>query len=189
MKTNNFLQHGMPLAAAAIFPLVWYFTDIYYATAALMAVFAAQVAALAIARQPISKQVWTMFCLVIGMGALTLLLRDKAYIQIKTSVVYGGFAATLLIFEFIARRSLPQLLLGKLFVADAAVWRNISVALAAYFAALSLCNWVVLTYFSEAVWVGVKTFGFPVATLCFTVLMVVYLARRGAMVDDKGETS
>lgn len=182
---NNRLANAFSLLGVIVFPIVWYLSDIYLATAVLMGVFVSQILLLLILKKPIEKQVWVMCLLIVVMGTLTLVLREKAYIQIKTSVVYAGFALALLICQFGFKKNLLHMALKQFFNASPRLWRNLSLALAAYFMLLSVCNWIVLNQFSEAVWVSVKTFGFPFATLLFTIGLIVCLSHYGEMVEDR----
>lgn len=184
---NAATDNAFGLLGLVAFPVVWYVADIYWATAVLMGVFAGQIPVKLALRQPLTKSVWAMTALVLCMGALTLLLRDKAYIQIKTSVVYACFAVILLFCQFVLQKNLLRVVLQQFFTASDRLWRNTSLALAAYFAVLAVCNWVVLMHFSEAVWVSVKTFGFPAATFLFTLAIVICLAKYGQMVETDKE--
>lgn len=178
------LENFFPLASMLGFAAAWWLGGIYVATAVLMGLMTLQVVLLAVLRRAVKKPVLAMWGLVVGLGALTLLLRDKAFIQMKTSIVYGGFAAVLLIAEGM-RKSLPAMALGKFFAPPAAVWRRVTFAAAGYFLALSGCNYFVATRFSEAVWVGVKTFGFPAVTMVMTFVLVFFLYRY-AKIDGGG---
>lgn len=169
------LNNLFGLAGLFGFAIAWYFGGLYIATLALMALFTLHVVLLVLLRR-MHKPTLFMWGVVMVLGGLTLLLRDKTFIQLKTSVVYGVFAGALLVADALGK-NLPQLLLGSMFHAPAAVWRRVSRVAAGYFFSLSVCNYFVAKYFSEAVWVGVKTFGFPSATFLFTVLMIVYLYR------------
>lgn len=184
MQTNNRIANSFSLLGLVVFPLVWYVADIYLATAALMGIFVSQILLLLILKKPIEKAVWVMCLLVVVLGALTLLLREKAYIQIKTSIVYAGFAVVLLASQFVFKKNLLQLALQQFFRAEPRLWRNLSLSLAVYFMLLSLCNWIVLNHFSEAVWVSVKTFGFPAATFVFTIGIIICLSHYGEMIDN-----
>ena len=169
---NNFFSTAGVIGFAA----VWYFGDIYYATGFLMLVMTAQLIVVSALTRSLHKISLMMWLLVVCLGTLTLVLRDKAFIQLKTSFVYGGFAVALLLADWF-ERNLPQLALAQFFDAPAAVWRRVSQALAGFFILLSLCNYWVASYFSEAVWVGVKTFAFPTATFIFMLVLIMYLYR------------
>ena len=157
------------------FAAAWYLGGIYTATVALMALMTLHVALLLCMRRVHKPTLW-MWGVVIVLGSLTLLLRDKAFIQLKTTLVYGALAVALAVAEF-SGKSLPKLLLGNFFAAPPAVWRRVSLLAAAYFLSLSVCNYFVAKHLSESTWVGIKTFAFPAATFVFTILMMLYLYR------------
>lgn len=170
------VNHIFPIISMLGFALAWYFSNIYTATAFLMGLTTAQVALLGYLFRRVQKTLLIMWALVMGLGTLTLLLNDKAFIQLKTTVVYSVLALALFIGDRL-KKNLPRLLLDSFFDAPAAVWRQVSNAAALYFLTLALCNYLVARYLSEAAWVAIKTFAFPAASLVFTVLLIVYLYR------------
>ena len=175
--TKHPANGAFSIACMAVFAIVYWLADIYAATAALMILLTAQCLFFLVAKRRIEKSVLALWGLVMVMGGLTLLLRDKTFIQLKTTVVYSLFAAILLTCDFIFSKNLPKLALAPLFDAPDTVWRRVSLAFAAYFFLLAICNTLVSYYLSESAWVGIKTFGFPAATLVFTIIVAVCLLR------------
>lgn len=174
---NDKISGVFAAVAMAAFAVGWWAWGIYIATAILMGVFTAQVAALKLIRGTVPPSTIAAWLLVLVLGALTLLLRDKTYIQLKTTVVYGVFAAALLLADFAFGKNLPKMAFETFFNAPAKIWRRVSSALAAYFFALAICNLLVAKYMSEGAWVGIKTFGFPAATFIFMIVVLVLMSR------------
>lgn len=155
----------------------WWFGGIYIATALLMTLFTAHVAVLKLLRRKVPAALLFGWGLVVLLGGLTLLLRDKTFIQLKTTIVYAMFGTALLLSDFVAGKNLPRLVLHTIFDAPQNVWRRVSIALALFFYALAACNLLVARFLSEGAWVGVKTFGFPTATFLFALLLAFFLMR------------
>lgn len=177
------LNNVFSLLGLAGFAVVWFFGDIYIATAFLMGIFTLQLAVVSAVTRKLHKPSFYLWLLVIVLGALTLLLREKAFIQMKTSVVYSVFACALLAGDYLGK-NLPRLALGQFFAPPDAVWRRVSHAAAGYFLLLALCNYFTAKYLSESAWVAIKTFGFPAATFIFTVLLLLYLYRYARQQDS-----
>ncbi|MCH9705347.1 MAG: septation protein IspZ [Proteobacteria bacterium] len=178
---NNFF----PIISMLGFALAWYVGDIYIATATLMGLLTVHIALLWGIRRHVPKITLVTWALVIVLGALTLILRDKAFIQLKTTIVYSVLALALFIADRMDK-NLIKIMLGSFFAPPPAMWRRVSTVAALYFLALAGCNFFVAKYFSEGVWVGVKTFAFPAATIVFSLLMVTYLYRY-IREDDTGK--
>lgn len=181
----DLLTNGFPLIAMLAFAGVWWVADIYAATATLMAAMAAQLVVLKFVRPPLEKTTIALTALVLALGTLTLLFRDKTFIQLKTTIIYGLLAVALPASDYLWKKNLPKLALHKFFDAPDAVWRRVSTVLALYFSALAACNWLVARNLSEGAWVGIKTFGFPAATMVFSLVLVGYLFRYAKAEDGQ----
>lgn len=175
MPRTEILNNLFSVVGLLGFAAAWYVGGIYVATITLMTLMTLHVALLLLLRR-VHKPTLLMWVLVMVLGALTLLLRDKAFIQLKTTVVYAVFATVLGVAEALGK-SLPRMALGNFFSAPAAVWRRVSQLAVGYFLSLSVCNYFVAKHLSESTWVGVKTFAFPAATFVFTLLVIAYLYR------------
>lgn len=181
---NDALANVLSLGGVLLFAAVWWLDGIYTATAALMAFMTAHVVLLKALRRPLEKMTIVVWLMVLAMGGLTLLLRDKAFIQLKTTIVYALFAVVLLASDWVWKKNLLRLALRQFFDAPDAVWRRATGALAAFFLTLSACNFLVAKYLSEAAWVGIKTFAFPTATLLFMASVVACLFRYVKPTED-----
>lgn len=174
------------IAPAAVFFGAYYVAGNFHtATAALIAAVAAQLALLAALKMRPTSLEWTTAALVFVFGGATLLLRETAYLQIKTTVVNWLFAAALLAADFVWKKNLARAMLGKFFTAEAILWRRVSTALAAMFFFIGAVNLAVIHNFSEETWVWLKTFGYPGINFIFLLGVVAYLARRGALNSEK----
>lgn len=150
----------------------------YLATAALMAAVVLQLAAMVILGKKVEKELWLVAAMVVVFGGASLLLRDEFWLKIKTTVVYGIFAAGLLIATIKFNKNPAKALLGAAFSAPDDAWRRLTFALAGFFILLGAANLIVLNLVSTERWVWIKTFGYPAATFCFLIAAFVWLHKK-----------
>ena len=168
-------------------PLIVFFIafktlDLYWATGALMI---ACVLVMAVHRLRTGKfktmHVITT-CVVLSLGAATLLLHDKRFIQWKPTVLLGLTALAFLGSSVISKQPLARRLLESVFEEPLEVsargWTTINALWAAWFACLSLANIYVARNFAESVWVNFKVFGISVATLVFVIPQALWLSSK-----------
>jgi intracellular septation protein len=154
-------------------PLIVFFAayklaDIYVATAAIIAVMAVQIAFQWIKHRKINRMLLISGLLVLVFGGITLVLRDRIFIQWKPTIVNWLFAAAFLASQFIGEKPIIQRLMGEHIELSRDVWRQLNLIWATYFLVLGAANIFVVYNFDEATWVNFKLFG----TLAFTLLMV-----------------
>jgi len=168
-------------------PLILFFVafktlDIYWATAALMVgcVFVMLVHRLRTGKFK-SMHVITAG-VAVALGAATLLLHDKRFIQWKPTVLLGITAAAFLISTFIGKRPLVRRMLESVFdeplLVSARAWNALNVLWAAWFASLALLNIYIAHNFAENVWVNFKVFGITGATMVFVIPQAVWLSGK-----------
>ncbi|MGI9306354.1 MAG: inner membrane-spanning protein YciB [Gammaproteobacteria bacterium] len=179
------MRNLINFAPAAVFFGAYYFSgDFQTATAALMAAVAGQIALLKILKLRVGAAEWAVAGLVLVFGGATLLLRETAYLQIKTTAVNWLFAAALLGADLIWKKNLARALLGGFFTAEDWLWRRVSGALAAMFFLLGAVNLAVIRNVSEENWVWIKTFAYPAASFVFLLGVVFYLARNASLKNE-----
>jgi intracellular septation protein len=163
-----------------VFVATYYFSDIYVATAALIAATAAQIGVTVLLRRAVSRQLKLTFWITLILGGLTLLLHDKAFIQWKPTIVNLAFACALIGSQYVGKRiPAPQRLMGDHLNLPDAVWRRINVGWAIGFAILAVLNLYVAFNFSERFWVNYKLFGGYGIIAFYALLTAAYLARGG----------
>ncbi len=172
------MQASLNLLPLVVFAGAYFALDIYWATGALMLAAGAQTAALKLARQPISTELQLTFWACLVFGSLTLLLRDQAFIQWKTTVVNWSLAACLLVAQLMGR-NLIQTLLGRHLKLPAAVWSQLNLGWMAGFAFSGTLNLLVMYNFSMDFWVSYKVFGGFGLTFSYILLTMLYLYRLG----------
>ena len=129
-------------------------------------------------------QVFTAI-MVVFFGALTAWFNDERFFKMKTTLVYGFFAA-LLTLGLLRGRSLLAYVLSEALPMRDEGWMILTRRLAAMFAALAVGNEIVWRTMSTDAWVKIETFGFPIALFVFLWWQIVALQHH---IEDGDEGS
>ena len=125
--------------------------------------------------------------MVIFFGGLTAWFNDERFFKMKTTIVYGAFAA-ILGAGLLTGRSWLEWVMGELLPMEREGWMILTRRLTAMFAALAVANEVIWRTQSTDLWVKLETFAFPVALFVFLWLQIVslqrYLIETGEPKDD-----
>jgi intracellular septation protein len=170
-------------------PLIVFFVtfeirDIYWATAALMIACVLQLVIHRLRAGSFKTMHVVTTCVVVVLGAATLLLHDQRFIQWKLTVLLGLTSAVFLGSMLIGKQPLVRRLLEAAFPEPLAVstraWLTINFLWAAWFAAFAILNLYVAKNFAVGLWVKFKVFGFPAATMLFMLPQVFWLAGKAS---------
>lgn len=168
----------------ALFVAVFFLSDIFYATAALMVGVTAQVAVYKLLGRKISKELMITFWASILFGSLTLIFRNETFIQWKPTIVNWLFGLSLIGSHFIGQQNLLQRLLGHQLSLTEEIWVKLNFGWACgFFFAGALNLWVAFN-FSMEFWVSYKLFGGFGLTLLYIMITLAYLASKGFMNDE-----
>lgn len=137
----------------------------------------------------VSPMVWLSTALIVGLGAITLYLRDPKFIQMKPTIIYLLFAGTLLA-GLLKRKPMLRWLFGPVFPGlTAEGWLKLSRNWALFFLALALANEVMRATLSFDTWLTLKVWGVSVASFVFAIANVPMLLRHGLEPDGKVEVA
>ena len=120
--------------------------------------------------------------LVVVFGGLTVWFNDEAFFKMKTTIVYGLFAAILGV-GLLQGRSYLAWVMNEFLPMREEGWMMLTRRLAAMFAALAVGNEVVWRTMSTDAWVKIETFGFPIALFLFLWLQIVALQKY--LIEDE----
>ena len=120
-------------------------------------------------------QLFTAF-MVIFFGGLTAWFNDERFFKMKTTIVYGAFAAILGV-GLMTGRSWLQWVMGELLPMEREGWMILTRRLTAMFVALAVANEVIWRTQSTDLWVKLETFAFPAVLFVFLWLQIVSLQR------------
>ncbi|SHI61706.1 inner membrane-spanning protein YciB [Wenxinia saemankumensis] len=129
----------------------------------------------ALTRRLSRMQVFTAF-MVVFFGGLTAWFNDERFFKMKTTIIYGIFAAILGI-GLAQGRSYLQWIMGELLPMRREGWMILTRRLTALFAALAVANEVIWRTQSTDLWVKIETFAFPAVLFVFLWLQIVGLQK------------
>jgi intracellular septation protein len=169
-----------------LFPVLLFFIafqwwGIFVATAVAIAASCAQIGWLALRGRKIDRMLWASLAIIVVFGGLTLVLRDKTFIQWKPTVLYWLFGAVLA-GGALGGRNLIRSMLSEQVQLPEPVWTRLNWSWVAFFAFMGAANLYVAYNFSESAWVNFKLFGGMGLMLAFVVAQAALLARY---VEDK----
>ncbi len=163
-----------------IFTVVFFASDIYWATGALMVSVTLQVAVYKLLGKAVGRELKLTFWVSIAFGGLTLLLRDETFIQWKPTVINWLLAASLIGSHFMRTNLIRKVLGGQLELPDP-VWARLNFGWGAGFLFAGALNLVVAYNFSMEFWVTYKLIGGFGLTFTYIALTLVYLHRLGLL--------
>jgi intracellular septation protein len=120
-------------------------------------------------------QVFTAF-MVIFFGGLTAWFNDERFFKMKTSIVYGCFAAILGI-GLLQGKSYLEWVMGEVMPMEREGWMILTRRLTYMFAALAVANEVIWRTQSTERWVMLETFVFPAVLFAFLWVQIVSLQK------------
>ena len=150
---------------------------IYLATKVLIATSFLQIFLGWLITRKIEKQYIVIFLVVLALGSATLLLRDERFIKWKPTVVFCLFSLAFLLSDYIGQRNLTQRLMGQVFNAPQAVWRQANWSFVAFFLLCGATNLLVAWNFSTETWAVFKLFGFLLLNIVYLAGLVMFLSR------------
>jgi intracellular septation protein len=164
-----------------LFPVILFFAafqlwDIYVATGVAIAASFAQIGWLALRGKKIDTMLWASLAIIVVFGGLTLLLRDKTFIQWKPTVLYWLFAAVLCGGALCGRNVLKAMMSQQIQLPEP-VWARLNWSWVGFFAFMGAANLYVAYNYSESVWVNFKLFGGVGLMLLFVLAQGLVLAR------------
>ena len=180
------MQQLLDFLPILVFTVVFFASDIYWATGALMASVTLQVVIYKLMGRPIGRELKFTFWASMAFGGLTLLLRDETFIQWKPTVVNLLLAASLIGSHFM-RTNLIRKVLGGQLTLPAPVWVRLNFGWAAGFLFAGALNLVVAYNFSMEFWVTYKLVGGLGLTFSYIAITLLYLHRLG-LLEQVAET-
>jgi len=150
---------------------------IYLATKVLIATSFLQIFLGWLITRKIEKQYVVIFLVVLVLGGATLMLKDARFIKWKPTIVFWIFSLAFLASDFIGSRNLSERLMGQLFNAPQAVWRQANLSFVAFFLLCGAINLLVAYNFSTETWAMFKLFGFLLLNIVYLAGLVMFLSR------------
>lgn len=162
------------------FGIAYWMRDVYVATAVLMIAMPLMLLALWVLTRRVDAMPLISTLLVVGFGALTLMLHNPRFIQWKATLFLWGVALVLAINRAVSRDLLIRKFLGALAEGrrvTEAQWRTLNVWWIVVYAAIGAANLAFAYYTPQDVWAKFKVFGITGALFVFLVSQAVWLQR------------
>lgn len=167
-----------------LFAVVFFLSDIYYATAALMGAVTLQVGAYRLAGKTISRELAITFWASLLFGGLTLVFRNELFIQWKPTIVNWLLCASLIASHFVGKRNIIAQLFGKQLTLVDEVWAKLNFGWALGFFIAGALNLLVAYNFSMEFWVSYKLIGGFALTFLYILITMAYLAKKGLLAEQ-----
>ena len=177
-----------PLLPIILLAGVWFTTkDILMITAAIMILMTLQVVIEKIVNGKVAKMLFISWCLLIPLGAITLLLRDPIFLQWKFSIVYWLLGGMLAFSQFLNGQSFLKTMLisvgPQLESVPEFAWRKVTYFMAIAFVAIGIIN-LYFIYFSDIeTWVNFKLFGVTILNMAIMSVSLFYLFSHSSETD------
>jgi intracellular septation protein len=172
-----------------LFVVVYFSSDIYYATGALMLGVTVQAGVLKAIGKPFSREFQLTLWASLIFGALTLVFRNELFIQWKPTIVNWLLSASLIGSFYVGRTNLLKTLLGKQMTLVDEVWTRLNFGWAFGFFFAGLLNLIVAYNFSMEFWVSYKLVGGFALTFLYIVITIIYLSRKGFLQEPESAGS
>lgn len=121
---------------------------------------------------------WVSIVLVVVFGGLTILLKDRTFIMLKSSILPWLMAMIMLALQLTGKNGI-RLLLKKELTLPEKIWNHLSYAWIVFFFALGFLNFVIAYPFTEEreqIWVNFKLV-YIVLTVIFSIMQGIYIMR------------
>jgi intracellular septation protein len=128
-----------------------------------------------IARKLEKRLIWTWLAVVM-FGGLTVVLRDKTFIQWKPTIFNWSLAVVFLASHWVGQKNILERTLGSQLELPKTIWNRMSYLWITNFTVVGALNIWVAKNFSEEFWVDYKLYSSIGFTLAMTVLTVIMVA-------------
>lgn len=172
------------------FVAVYFFTDIYFATGALILCLVVQLVVFKLKKWEISGLMLGTAVLVVVSGTLTIALRNPLFIQWKPTVVYWLFGTVIAVYAVVGKGDLIRKITGgAIEISDRAV-KYVASVWAFGMVLAGILNLYVAYNYSEEVWVTFKlvsAFVIPIVLAIVTAL-VLFAIREPIAAETETES-
>jgi intracellular septation protein len=178
------MQPLFDLLPVILFFVAYRFSDIFVATGVLIVAVIVLTAVQWLRTRKVSSVALISAALVLVFGGLTLIIHDKAFIQLKVTVLDWLLAVGLLASHYFGEQPFTQRLLGEHFIAERATWLKLSHAWIVFLVALGGLNLYVAYNYPESTWVTFKLVAIGVQFV-YMFATVFWLASKAQQVEGQ----
>lgn len=135
----------------------------------------------------VSPMLWLSTALIVGFGSLTIFFGDPFWVQIKPTIIYGFFAAALLIGWWRGKALLQVLLEAAFEGLNQEGWLKLSRNWGLFFLFLAGLNEVLRATLTFESWLWAKFWVFMPLSFLFTFSQIPMLLKHGLALEEKEE--
>ncbi|MCC7330149.1 MAG: septation protein A [Gammaproteobacteria bacterium] len=178
------MQALVDLLPVVLFYVAYKFSDFRTAIAVMMVAMTAQVALTWLITRTVHRMTLISAALVVGLGAISLLLHNELVFKWKPTILFWIFAIVFLGSQYLGARPLAQRFMESASQGGISVpardWRVLNLMWVGFFTVVGALNLWVAYSFPEGVWVNFKLFGLTGLTLVFALAQAFWLSRHEA---------
>jgi len=160
-----------------IFFIVYKFSDIMFATAAMLISTVIVVVMCYLLTQKVSTPLLISSFIVVIFGTITILVGDPSFIKMKPTIVNFVFATALLVGVTQKKGYIQYLFQGTIEMSQAN-WLKLSKRFMIFFVAMAITNEVIWRNYSEDTWVNFKVFGMLPLTFAFILTQLPFIYKQ-----------
>jgi intracellular septation protein len=153
----------------------YFYEDIYFATAVLMAVMPIALLAQWLLTHKLNKIYASSTALVLILGSATLFFRNPTFLYWKPTVLNWAMALIFVGSQFVGKKPIARRMLASAAELTTEQWSRLNSIWAAFFTAVGCINLYVAYNFSEPTWVKFKLFGMFGLTIVFVIIQTIWL--------------
>ena len=153
----------------------YFYEDIYFATAVLMAVMPIVMVVQWLITRKLNRIYAASTALVLVLGGATLLLHNPLFLYWKPTVLNWAIALAFLGSQFLGAKPFVQRMLESAAALQADQWQRLNLIWVVFFIVIGAVNLYVAFTFSEPTWVKFKLFGMLGLTIVFVVVKTIWL--------------
>ncbi|MGD8421900.1 MAG: inner membrane-spanning protein YciB [Gammaproteobacteria bacterium] len=157
------------------FILAYFYKDIFFATAVLMAVMPVVLLLQWLITRKLNKIYGASTALVLVLGGFTLAFRNPTFLYWKPTVLNWAIAVVFLGSQWIGNKTVVERMLGNAAQLADSQWTRLNQIWVSFFVFVGATNLFVAYHFSEAFWVKFKLFGMLGITLVFVIIQSIWL--------------
>lgn len=163
----------------------YFYKDIYFATAVLMAVMPLVLVAQYLLTRKTNRIYIASTALVLVLGTATLMFRNPQFLFWKPTVLNWVIALVFLGSQFVGEKTIVERMMGAAASLKNDQWTRLNLMWVVFFIFIGGVNLYVAFTYSEATWVKFKLFGMLGLTIVFVIVQTIWLT----FVMNKNEAS
>jgi intracellular septation protein len=184
-ERGSYMQLLLDYIPIIVFILAYFYEDIFFATAVLMAVMPVVLLLQYLVTKKFNRIYAASTALVLVLGGFTLAFRNPTFLYWKPTVLNWAIALVFLGSQWIGEKTIVERMLGGAAELAKEQWTRLNQIWVGFFLVVGAINLYVAYSYSEEFWVKFKLFGMLGITIVFVIIQSVWLT----MAAQKNESA